>query len=102
VQYIRGWGSFKRKRGLTLCCSCRRLGHLAKECPGGRPSCLCCKALDHEVLDFPRMIAKMEGMNLKEEKPKADLEIIEPRRESDKILVQIQDTLNDHRHVRLS
>jgi hypothetical protein len=23
VQYIRGWGSFKRKRGLTLCYSCK-------------------------------------------------------------------------------
>ena len=58
--------------------------------------------MDHEVLDFPRMIAKIEGMNLKEENPKADPKITEPLRESDKILLQIQDTLNDHRHVRLS
>jgi hypothetical protein len=72
AQYIRRWGSFKRKRGLTLCYSCRRLGHLAKECSGGRPSCLCCKYLDHEVLDFPRMIAKLERMNLNQENPKAD------------------------------
>jgi hypothetical protein len=102
AQYKRGWGSFKRKRGLTLCYSCRRPRHLAKEFPGGRPSCLCCKALDHEVLDFPRMISKIEGMNLKEENPKADPEIKEPQRESDKMLLQIQDILNDHRHVRLS
>ena len=64
TQYRRSWGSFRRKRGLTLCYSCRILGHISKEFPGGRPSCLCCKDLDHEVLDCPRMIAKLEGMNL--------------------------------------
>jgi hypothetical protein len=75
AKYKRGWGSFKRKRGLTLCYSCRKSRHVAKECPGGRPSFLCCKALDHEVLDCPRMIAKLEGMNLNQE---ADPEIAEP------------------------
>jgi hypothetical protein len=74
VQYKRSWGTFKRKRGLTLYYSCRRLGHLAKEFPGGRSSCLCCKYLDHEVLDCPRMIAKLERMNLNEENPKVDPE----------------------------
>jgi hypothetical protein len=59
AQYRKGWGSFKRKRGLTLCYSCRRLGHLAKEFPGRRPSCLCYKVVDHEVLDCPRMIVKL-------------------------------------------
>jgi hypothetical protein len=51
AQYRKSWGSLKRKRGLTLCYSCRRPGHLAKECIGRKPSCLCCKAMDHEVLD---------------------------------------------------
>jgi hypothetical protein len=41
AQYRKTWGSFKIKRGLTLYYSCRKLGHLAKECPGRRPSCLC-------------------------------------------------------------
>ena len=34
AQYKRSWGPFKRKGGLTLCYSCRRPRHLAKECPG--------------------------------------------------------------------
>ena len=71
-KYRRSWGSFKIKRGLTLCYSCRRSGHLAKQCLGRRPSCLCCKALDHEVLDCPRMIARIKGMN---PNPKATPEI---------------------------
>jgi hypothetical protein len=87
MKYIRGWGSFKRKRGLTLCYSCRRSGYLAKECPGRKPTCLCCKSWDHEVLDFPRMIAKLEGMNLNEKKPKVDPEIVEPQQESEKVLL---------------
>jgi hypothetical protein len=105
AQYRRGWGSFKRKRGLTLCYSCRRPGHLAKEFPGRRPSCLCCKAMDHEVLDFPRMIAKVERMNMNQENPKEDPEteiMTEPQKESEKVLLQMKETLNDHRHIILS
>jgi hypothetical protein len=64
---MKGWGSFQRKRILTLCYNCRRLGHLAKECPSKRPSFLCSQAMDHEVLDFPRMIAKVERMNMRQE-----------------------------------
>jgi hypothetical protein len=30
VHYRRGWGSLKRKRGLTLCYICIKPGHLAK------------------------------------------------------------------------
>ena len=67
AQYMKGWGSFKRKRGLTLCYNCRRPGHVAKECPGIGPLFLCCKAIGHEVLDFPRMIAKVEKMNMRQE-----------------------------------
>jgi hypothetical protein len=58
--------------------------------------------MDHEVLDFPRMIAKLEGMNLNQENPKADPEKVEPQKESEKVLIQIKETLNDHRHVSLS
>jgi hypothetical protein len=59
--------------------------------------------MDHEVLDCPRMIAKLEGMNLNQENPKATPEAItEPQEESKKIFLQMRETLNDHRHVRLS
>ena len=73
-QYKKIWGSLKRKRGLNLCYSCRRPGHLAKEFPGRNPSCLCRKAMDHEVLDCPRMIARLENMNMEKENPKGDQE----------------------------
>jgi hypothetical protein len=102
AQYRRSWGSFKRKRGLTLCYSCRIPRHIAKECPGRRPGCLCCKATDHEVLDCPRMIAKLEGMNLNQENPKADPEKVEPQKESEKALIHIKETLKDHRDISLS
>jgi hypothetical protein len=74
AQYIRSWGTFKQKRGLTLCYSYRRPGHLAKECPRRKPSCLCCKDMDHEVLDFPRMIARLEKLNMEQENPEGDQE----------------------------
>jgi hypothetical protein len=47
------------------------------------------------------MIYKLRRMNLNEENPKADPEIVEPRKESKKVLLQMKDTLNDHQHVRL-
>ena len=43
--------------------------------------------MDHEVLDFPRMITNLEGMNLNQENPKADPEKEEPQQESDKVLI---------------
>jgi hypothetical protein len=59
-------------------------------------SCLYCKAMDHEVLDFPRMIAKLERINLNEGHPKE-----EPHKESEKVLMKMQETLNDHRDLSL-
>jgi hypothetical protein len=42
------------------------------------------------------MIAKLERMNMNEENPKATPEIEEPQKESEKLLLQMKDTLNDH------
>jgi hypothetical protein len=58
--------------------------------------------MDHEVLYCPIMIAKLERMNLNQGNPKADPEEAEPQQESEKILEQMKETLNDHRYVRLS
>jgi hypothetical protein len=102
---MKGWGSFKRKRGLTLCYSCRKLRYMAKECHGRRPSFLCCKAMDHEFLDFPRMIAKVERMNMRQEdheKGQATKSMTEPQKELEKVLLQMKETMNDHRHIKLS
>jgi hypothetical protein len=90
TQYREGWGSFKRKRGLTLCYSCRRPRHLVKECPGRGPICLCCKVVGHEVLDFPIIIAKFENMNMRQENSKEGQEtkdVLEHQKESEAILL---------------
>jgi hypothetical protein len=104
AQYKKGWGSFKRKRGLTLCYSFRRPGHIAKECPGRGSICLCCKFVDHEVLDCPRMIAKVEKMNLRQENHEEGQEtkdMLENHKELETILLQLKETLNDHRDINL-
>ena len=90
VQYRKGWGSFKRKRGLTLCYSCRIPRHLAKEFLGRSPIFLCCKATGHEVLDFPRMITKVEKMNIRQEnheKGQKNKNILDHQKESETILL---------------
>jgi hypothetical protein len=74
AQYRKSWGSLKRKRGLNICYSCRRPGHLAKEFPVRKPICLCCKAMNHEVLDFPRMIARLEKLNMDQANLEGDQE----------------------------
>jgi uncharacterized transporter YbjL len=57
--------------------------------------------MDHEVLDFPRMISKVERMNLNQENPKVDPEMAEPQKELERVLLQMKETLNGHGHVRL-
>jgi hypothetical protein len=55
--------------------------------------------MDHEVLDCPRMIAKVERMNMRQEdhkKIQATETVAEPQKESDKVLQQMKETLNDH------
>jgi hypothetical protein len=101
AQYRRSWGTFKRKRGLTLCYNCRRPGHLAKECPGIGPICLYCKIVGHEVEDCPRMIAKVERMNMSQE----NKSMLEDQKESEKVqttLVQLKEAMDDHKDVSLS
>jgi hypothetical protein len=61
--------------------------------------------MDHEVLDFPRMIAKVERMNMRQENPEEDQEtktMEEPQKESENVLLQMKETLNDHININLS
>jgi hypothetical protein len=61
--------------------------------------------MDHEVLDFPRMIAKVERMNMRQENPEEGQEtktMEEPQKESENVLLQMKETLNDHRNINLS
>jgi hypothetical protein len=60
--------------------------------------------MDHEVLDFPRMIAKLERMNTRQENPEEDQEdntMEEPQKESENVFLQMKDTLNDHKNINL-
>jgi hypothetical protein len=70
--------------------------------PGIGPICICCKIVGHEVEDFPRMISKVEQMNMSQE----NKSILEDQKEkgSDKVqttLVQLKEAMNDHKYVSL-
>jgi hypothetical protein len=61
--------------------------------------------MDHEVMDFPRMIAKVERMNMRQEKHEEDQEtetMAEPQKESENVLLKMKETLNDHININLS
>jgi hypothetical protein len=66
-----------------LCYNCRRLRHLAKECHGIGPIFICCKIVGHEVEDFPRMIAKVERMNMRQENYQETKTILENKKEKE-------------------
>jgi hypothetical protein len=89
---------------LTLCYKYRRSGHIAKECPSTGPICLCCKVVGHEVLDFPRMIVKVEKMNLRQEnyeEVQETKDMLENQKELESMLLKLKETLNDHRNISL-
>jgi hypothetical protein len=61
--------------------------------------------MDHEVLDFPRMIAKLEKINMIQENHEKGQEtkiMAKPQKESETLLSEIKETLNDHRNINLS
>jgi uncharacterized transporter YbjL len=57
--------------------------------------------MDHEVLNCPRMIAKVEKMNMRQENPEEGQET-QNQKESEIVLLQMKETLNDHRDTSLS
>ena len=61
--------------------------------------------MDHEFLDFPRMIDKVEKMNMKQENYEIGQEtkdMIEPQKESQTVLLQMKETLNNNIDINLS
>jgi hypothetical protein len=61
--------------------------------------------MDYEVLDCPIMIAKLERMNMRQENLEEGHETItmeEPQTESEIVLLQMKETLNNHRDINLS
>jgi hypothetical protein len=60
--------------------------------------------MDHEVLDFPRMIGRLEKLNMEQENFEGDQEtkiMKEPQKESEIMLLKIKETLDDHKDVSL-
>ena len=61
--------------------------------------------MDHEVLDCHRMISKLERMNMRQgdHEQSQEIDIMKkPQKESEKVLLQMKETLNDHRYISLS
>jgi hypothetical protein len=87
-----------------LCYNYRILRHLTKEFPGRGLVCICCKYFGHKVLDFPQLIVKVEKMNLRQENHEEGQEtkdMLENQTESETMLLQMKETLNDHRDINL-
>jgi hypothetical protein len=60
--------------------------------------------MDHEVLDFIRMIARLENMKMEKENSEGDQEtniIEEPQKESKIILLKMKETLEEHKDASL-
>jgi hypothetical protein len=61
--------------------------------------------MDHEVLDCPRMIAKLDRMNMEQTIPEKGQEtktMVEPQTKLEIVLLQMKETPNDHRDINLS
>jgi hypothetical protein len=92
-----------------LCYNCRTPGHIAKEFPGIGYICLCCNIVGHEAENCPRMIAKVERMNIRQEnyegsqKTKGILESHKEKesKEAQTTLLQLKETMYVHKDVSL-
>jgi hypothetical protein len=92
-----------------LCYNCRRPGHLSKECLDAGPICLCCNIVGHEVEDCPRMIAKVERMNMRQEKYEENQDtqsILESHKEKGSeevqtMISQLKEMMDAHKDVSL-
>jgi hypothetical protein len=56
-------------------------------------------------LDYPRIISKVEKMNMRQENPEEGQEtknMLKNQKELDALLLQMKETLNDHKDTSLS
>jgi hypothetical protein len=61
--------------------------------------------MDHEVLDCPRMIARLEKLNMEKANSEGDQEtkiIEEPQKELEIMLLKMKETLDEHKDASLS
>jgi hypothetical protein len=109
AQYKKDVGTFERKRALNLCYNCRRLGHLSKGCPEVVPIFLYCKVFGYEVEDCPRIIAKVEGRDIRQENYEKIQEtkgMLESHKEKSleefqTMLLQLEEMMDVHKDVSL-